>query len=302
MLVITGITYWYQSTAHMCPVPLSYRVGLIDDSFSLTRDEARQYAESAEKTWESASNRDLFVYDEESKFTIDFIFDERQETANSEEHQRELLDKKWEESEEVRRTVEELRAEYKSLSESYDNQAAGYEARLEAYNAEVSRYNDRGGAPADVFEELENEREALNEESENLSQMARELNDFASNINSLSDRGNLLVDSYNEEVNIYNQEYGFAREFTQGDYQGKSIRIYKFSSEEELVTVLAHEFGHALGIDHIEGETSLMYYLLGDTSNLPVLSQEDKEAFIEICGETESIEQKIRRVIRQILG
>jgi len=299
--VTVATTYWYQSTAYICPVPLSYRIGSIDDSFNLTLEEARQYAETAEQTWESEFNRDLFVYDENSSFTIDFIFDERQQAANSEASMREALDKKWEESEEVRKTVESLQSEYRSISEAYSRQVDSYENRLREYNARVNRYNDRGGAPSDVFVELEAERIELSRESNRLNTAAQELNDFANNLNRLSDRGNLLVNLYNQEVNLYNKQYGSAKEFTQGDYQGKNIRIYKFSSEEEIVTVLAHEFGHSLGIGHVEGEASLMYYLLGDTSTMPVLSPEDKAAFFEVCGEFETTEQKIRRIIRQIL-
>lgn len=300
--VAIGTTYWYQSTASTCPAPLSYKIGDIDTSFNLSPEEALSFAVQAETYWENAAERELFKYDEKSKFTIDFIFDERQESANSEALQRNFLDKKWDESEEVRMTVEGLQADYKSLSDSYENEVGSYEARLESYNIKVNKYNDRGGAPSDIYKELEVERLELSQESEGLNQKAKDLNNLASDINRLSERGNRLVNKYNQEVEKYNSEFGFAREFTQGDYHEDSIRIYKFSSDEEVVTVLAHEFGHALGINHVEGDSSLMYYLLGNTEDMPTLSEEDIAALIEVCGEVETLGQKIRRIIRDLLN
>lgn len=301
MVVAVGMTYWYKATASVCPAPIEYRIGDIDASFDLTESQARLYASDAETYWESIADRELFKYDEDSSFTIDFIFDERQATANSEETQRYDLDKKWEESEKIKETVESLQADYQSLSNSYRADVSAYEKRLGEYNSEVNKYNDRGGAPADIFKELEIERKSLGRESEKLNKTAEELNVVAKKINDLSERGNLLVNAYNQEVNEYNEKYGFAREFTQGDYHENNIRIYKFSSESELVTVLAHEFGHSLGIDHVEDESSLMYYLLGDTTEFPVLTEDDILAFNSVCGRNETFTQKVRRVIRDLL-
>jgi len=295
------VTYWYQSTANMCPTPIAYRLGDIDESFDLSPVDAKQYVLEAENYWEEATGRDLFNYDEEAIFTVDFIFDERQMSANSEENQRDDLDIKKEESDLVMAAVENLRGEHESLTERYRNDVSVYEDKLSKYNAEVNKYNDRGGAPSDVFEELENERNSLSGESFRLTEKATELNKLVDEINELNDKGNKLVEKYNREVNEYNEEFGFVREFTQGDYHEGNIRIYKFTSKTELIIVLAHEFGHALGISHVEGDTSLMYYLLVDTESLPVLSNEDLVAFNEVCGKDETLQQKLRRIIRELL-
>ncbi|MCA9363538.1 matrixin family metalloprotease [Candidatus Kaiserbacteria bacterium] len=304
LLLTVGIalTTWYHITEYDCPAPLHYRLGNLDSDFALSRDEARNLLKHAESYWENPTNRELFIYDEAANFTVEFIFDERQELADAEEKQHEVLDEKRQESEEVRQTIEELQAEYDSLTAAYQEAAAEYEIALSEYNRKVNKYNDRGGAPADIYEELQSEREGLNQEADKLNRTAKELNSLADKINELGEQGNRLVNDYNREVNKYNASFVFDQEFTQGDYQGSHINIYKFSSEAELLNVLGHEYGHALGIGHVDDSSALMYYLLEETDSEPTLATSDLQAFYEVCGYEESFGQKIRRLIRDLLN
>lgn len=128
------------------------------------------------------------------------------------------------------------------------------------------------------------------------------MDNLADKINELSDRGNQLVELYNKEVADFNSQFGFSREFTQGDYQGDKINIYKFSDEKELENVLAHELGHALSIGHVDDESSVMYYLLEDTGTSPVLSVEDREALFEVCGTGDELDSKIKKMIRGVIN
>lgn len=294
--------YWYRLTAAECPVPLAYRLGNVDPAFDISADEALAYIATAEAVWEESVGRELFVYDQQAAFPINFIYDERQETANIEEYQREHLDAEKERSNQVLETVELLQAEYETLSVAYEARVQAYEERLVAYNTEVTTYNDRGGAPAEEFALLEDERAALHTESAALNQTVKELQSLVDKINQLAEHGNTLIAEYNHGVAAYNTRYGEAREFTQGDYQGDEINVYKFSTEAELISVLAHEFGHALGIGHVEGTSSLMYYLLDVTDTSSILSAEDLAAYYHVCGYTESYEQKVRRIVREVLA
>jgi len=295
------LAVWYSATAAQCPVPLSYRLGEIDDSFLLTPEQARDHIEVAVQTWEGQMNRDLFVYDEAADFTINFVFDERQESVRLEEEEREALDIQQEQKDEVVAQIESLQTQYDSLARSYEADISSYEARLNAHNREVSNYNDRGGAPAEEFERLEEERTALAAQSDELSDTARILNTLGREINDLSERGVNLVDDYNKEVDRYNAEFGFEREFTQGDYQGDKINIYSFSSENELERVLAHELGHALGIGHVDDDSALMYYLMGEPDSALTLSTADETAYLNVCGTHETAGQRIRHFIRSSL-
>jgi len=295
------LTIWYTSTVAQCPVPLLYRLGTIDESFSLSAVEAKVDIEAAVAVWEESVDRDLFVYDESADFTINFVFDERQETLNQEQTQRQELDGTRDQNNAVLEQVEALQSQYEDLMLTNKANVAQYEQDLTVYNADVNTYNDRGGAPPDKFSELESERARLNRVADELSDTATQLNTLVSEINQLSERGNQLVNDYNQEVSVYNQEYGFAREFTQGDYQGDKINIYTFSDKNELITVLAHEFGHALGIDHVETSESLMYYLMDDTDSVTNLSTQDTLAFLEVCGATQTLGQQVRHTVRSFL-
>ncbi len=301
LIIIIVIGFWFKSTAMICPAPLSYKIGEVDTSFDLSLDEAKERVQLAEKQWEEAINRELFVYDDEAEFTVNFIFDERQAKSNAEEQERRFLDGQLAENEELFEVVDIAQKEYDNLASSYQARVNTYESRLSKYNETVQKYNDRGGAPEEEFETLEEERRALNREAEDLSSMVNQLNNLANQINELSTEGNRLINAYNGDVEDYNQNYGFAREFTQGDYEGSQINIYEFSSNNELQAVLLHEFGHALGIDHVEASSSVMYYLLEDNNVRPLFSAEDLTAFYEVCGTGKEWDHQLRKIVRNLL-
>ncbi len=300
--VLAGTLVWYSKTANECPVPLSYRLGQFDSEFNLTAEEARAHFDIAEAVWEDSVGRELFVYDENAALTVNFIFDERQALSDAEATERAALDAKEAENDKISETLASLQEKFKTLQTQQERKVRNYEARLSSYNEEVRMYNDRNGAPAAVFARLEEERNELNQEASELSVLAGELNEVAFKINDLSERGNTLIESYNQQVEQYNKRFGKPEEFTQGDYQGDEIHVYKFSNDDELVSVLAHEFGHSLGIEeHVEGTSSVMYYLLEEGRTEVSLSAEDKIAFLAVCGTGNEIEHRLRRVIREVL-
>jgi len=302
VLTIAGAsTFWYKDTAGICPAPITYRIGQLDSHFAISKEDAIAELKKSEEIWENHAGRELFTYDEEGVLVVDFVFDERQAMADSELTSRQTLDARKVEHEKLFATIDGLQKEYESRTNDYQKELSAYEGRLSTYNETVSRYNDQGGAPSEEFAKLERDKASLARESEALNAKSASLNEMAGKINQLGDEANKLVEAYNKEVEQYNDQFGYEREFTQGDYGGGKINIYKFSNREELHTVLVHEFGHALGIDHVEGGSSVMYYLLGDTTVTPELSSEDKEAFASVCGDGTGIEHTLRRFIRTTL-
>lgn len=299
-LIASG-SYFYYTLASTCVVPFTYRLGTFDPRFNITEAQAKAILVDAETVWESAAGRELFRYDDASDFPINFIFDDRQERTIAEEAQRESLDKKEETSSEVGAQYAVLLDEYTKMELAYKKSVTIYETKLDAFNQTVAEYNEKGGAPEAVFTDLKRTETALATEATSLQQTSRKLATLAKNINDVSERGNRLIAQYNAGVSEYNHEFGSPNEFTQGDYQGTNINIYKFSTISELVNVLAHEFGHALGVGHVEGEASIMYYLMEAQPNSSTLSDTDKVAFNAVCADGVAPFSKLRQIIYSLI-
>lgn len=293
---------WYQTTKYICPIPIEYRLGAIGESFAITQSEAKAAIAEAANLWEEKIDEDLFIYAEDADFAINFIFDERQEVANAQTADRDRLDSIAEQNETFRTEIAQLQSTYEAKQADFAAERDVYDAELQAYNDRVRQVNDRGGAGREAFAVLEVERERLEQISRSLQQEAAALNDLAQQLNTISAEGNRLINTYNQEVRQFNLDYGEAHEFTQGDYQGGEINVYKFSDNNELVAVLAHEFGHALGINHIEEPGALMYYLLDDELfDAPTLAASDIAAYQAVC-EDQGFAGSVRSVIRQLIS
>lgn len=283
--VLFGSGYWYYTVGAVCKVPIAYSIGTIDPNFGLTVEEARAAISGAESVWEDATGRNLFTYDPDAKFTINFVFDERQAEAEAEVKLKEEIDARENKSDSVKYQYELLLQKYEDLRTDYENRSGAYEERLQAYNAEVDRWNKAGGAPQDVFQDLEDEQQALSREQKELNAISYGLNKLVKEMNTIGDEGNRIIGDYNEVVTEYNKRFSEEKEFTQGDYQGNLINIYQFDSFDELQVVLAHEFGHALSLDHIESSKSIMHHFMSEQSLEDGVTVGDRAEFERVCGE-----------------
>lgn len=299
-----------------CRFPLSYRVGTIDPNFHLSEAEFSNAIHEAEALWETGVGRDLFAEGaEESALPINLVFDDRQaETDSLKETSSDIESRK--------SAYDSLRAEYDSLRTAfdrkksvYDGHVSSYEQNLARYERRVKKYQDRlasyerlvaqwnaeGGAPPDEYEELEDERkdlkkeasdiederDELNNEKAALSKEFRELNALSGQVNTAAGSLNRMASALNLTVDTYNQISGAREEFTTGlytkDASGARIDVFQFYDHADLVLILAHEMGHALGIGHATESASIMYPSVGEQK--PVLTDEDRRLFEGLCGE-----------------
>ncbi len=288
--LVVGLTavvlgnYWLNPYLPICRLPIEYSVGTFDERFGLSREEAVDALRDAEAVWEDSLARDdLLHFQESGGVRVNFIYDERQREAEAAERARADLATRGEANEVLITLHRQLVEEYDARTAEYDRRVSEYEARLSAYNADVERYNRQGGAPPEVYEELEDRRQDLEREREEIEALSVRLNELAEQINSVGEKGNDLVGEYNERVNEFNDNFAHGHEYTQGDYRAREINVYSFVSKAELTTVLAHELGHSLAIGHVEDPQSLMYYLMREQPTPLTLSADDKNAFAAVC-------------------
>ncbi len=287
LLLTIAITlgYFYYVAQAICPVPITYEVGELDERFGLTLDDAKLAIAEAESVWEDATGQNLFTYEENADLTINFLYDERQALTDAEMAERNRLNTTANVNDQLQSRYDELIARYNDRQVAHERTVAAYEADLAAFNEQVAEYNETGGAPPEVFEELETKREALDATRAAINQEAEALNELVAEINRLSEEGNELITSYNQQVEQYNDTFSTHREFTQGTYRSTgNIDIYTFADREELVLVLAHELGHALSIEHVAGTESVMYFMIGEQPANLELSESDIAAFADVCG------------------
>lgn len=289
LLVLTatlfGSGYWYSFFDTTCKVPIHYHIGSVDTRFNTSKEELVRIVKNAEMIWETPLGKNLFVYDEESTLPINLVFDERQKNAEIAEELRQDLDQKEGMSESVASQYERLIGEFRTLKKSYESRVVSYEAKLATYNDEVTGWNDKGGAPNEVIVKLEAKQKELTKEQGELESLSEKLNQLVTKLNAIGAKGNSLITDYNTIVTDYNDRFAEAKEFTQGDYTGEAINIYQYDAEDELTIVLAHEFGHALSLDHVLSAHSIMYYFMDDQQVGKGLSTEDIAEFDRVCGQ-----------------
>jgi uncharacterized phage infection (PIP) family protein YhgE len=263
---------------------VQYAVGSIDPHFGITEEEVKSALSDAESLWEDATGKNLFTFSERAALKVNFIYDERQQETETQHSLTEVLDRKATMSESIKKDYEKLLASYEALKSDYTSKVAAYEKRLAIHNKEVEAWNKKGGAPEAVYASLQKTSASLNDESASLNALAKKLNSLAAQINQVGQKGNAAVEDYNKSVNDFNDRYSDDREFTQGDYTGDAIHIYQYDDGDELRRVLAHEFGHALSLAHVDDEEAIMHFVMeGDRTGL-VLRYDDLAEYHRTCG------------------
>ena len=276
--------FFYQYSLNPCDKGLKYSIGIFDDEFKVSKEDFKKYVAEAEMVWEKALGRDIFVYEPEADFKINLIYDQRQlETVQKQKTEFGLSA--------IEDVFKKLDAEFSVFKNEYDRRVSVYERALtlfenrkESYENEISFWNSKGGTPKEKFEALEKERLYLNTEATRLNTESVSINALTNELNNLLKERNIKAVEYNKVAESYNQKYNHNLEFNQAEYTGKEINIYQFNNKKDLILALTHEFGHALGMDHIENPKSIMYYLTTTNTEISlVLSSEDLAELKRVC-------------------
>lgn len=291
-LPATSIPKVFQSK---CRFPLEYYVGDVDPNFGLSRDDFAKAIQDATRLWEPAAGEPVFLQSSSSGVKVNLVFDERQQQTRDLQKMLSSLTTDKEKYDALKKEFDQINSALDAQKNSYEKQKAAYEKKLadfkqlvelhnekvRTYEANVAEWNTKGGAPAGVFDQLSATRDAINAESEKLRLLQEQIKTSYESLDTarkainakISDQ-NLLVgilNQYAEKVNAEVATYNAVprEEFEAGLYSKsgaqESITIYQFSDPADLVKVLAHELGHAIGLDHATGTPkAIMYPMMGE--------------------------------------
>lgn len=248
---------------HPFDTRVRYRIGHIDSRFGLSAEQVKQLTQRAAYIWQRDTGKTWFVYDENARLSINFIYDERQQYTidyqKTQQHIHQMKMQHQNNTQSLQQTQSILNSEYESLQQQIINLQMEYHL-LQSQLAQATP----------------EQQPQLQIQLVELEQQERDLNERLASFESKRNAFNQQVqyhEQYAQQINstIQQSKIKFKpREFHKGIFNGKEINIYEFESEQDLVLTLAHELGHALDLEHNDEPTALMY---------PMAQEQDLENF-----------------------
>jgi len=272
-----------------CEETITWRFGFVDSRFDIDKDSLKTIVQHVSGLWSGAAGYSVIAYDPEGEVELNFYYTDQQQYTDDEQ---ELSDR-----------IARLRQRYYSQNVIYQRQEnlferkerlfnekqTEYNADVVVYNQTLNRIQTTGVRTRELDEQLKRLKREIEFQELELEILRNELHEQEQELQNLSEELNLRADAVNELVYQYQKRFSSWRTFYQGVYLNvageRKINIYQFDDADRLTLLLAHEFGHALGIDHVGNPKSVMYYLTDrqDSRNLK-LSEEDIRAFQLRCN------------------
>ena len=275
-------------TTEPCEEPLTYQFGNIDSRYDISRKQLREVMNKVEALWATALDKKVLSYNDNGKVTIELVYSEDQErTDREQELSKQIREKK------IETTVAEDK--YNRLSSKFKTQRSKFQQLVSEYNSLIETYNELRKQwqdkeiPEDVKKKMEQLKYKISQKEITVNNFQRDLEELRKKTNKQSRELNQLIDEQNKLINKYNSQFSKPEQFDQGRYLKNGpeevVRIFQFSNLSELKTVLAHEMGHALGLQHVENSQSVMHYMMGSQNifNLS-LTEQDIAALKERCA------------------
>ncbi len=266
--------------ANKCDEVLTFRIENIDKQFGVSKESAIGYSKGAADLWNNGLQKQVLKYDEKGEIKISFVYDERQRITIQNNILREKANQKTQILTAKIENITVQKENFLDLKKKFENEFQAFENDLQTYNLKIAEINKKGGATEEERASLKVEKSSLEIRKNNLENQQIQLNNYLKSINSDVTEYNTGVRNFNSVVQEINKNS--LGEFEEGYFSGNKIVLYEYEDITTLKRLIAHELGHALGMDHTDEKNSIMYYI--NQGDKFVLTKSDVAEYNRICN------------------
>ncbi|MCC5880034.1 MAG: matrixin family metalloprotease [Idiomarina sp.] len=264
----------------LCRAPLQWYVDEIDPRFGFTRSEVNTAAVRAAEMWNQAAGVELFTLGERDAIRVSLVYDHRQQLQEFIADLDERIARLGEQVADLDTTLASERAQLEASRQHIDTMNERIAIRAAEAEEMINQHANRRGQVSRQVAERVNAFQAqtqqlVDQQNTEVNRYNRLQADFNTRVNMrnrLAGEQNALVVERNQAVQNRQVEWqrrGLGTESGRHNIQirttrrgtsvvDEAITIFSASNELGLATILAHEFGHAIGINHVAGVTSIM--------------------------------------------